>query len=158
MDSAATSTEPGSHELASDVVAARATPPSFERGIIDTSVVLDLEHLDRERLPAQTLITAITLAELAAGPSAADDDLERARRQERLLWVAATWDPLPFDGDAARAYGTIFAAVRAAGRQARPRIADLFIAAIAAAHRLPVYTRNPSDFRGLEDLIPIVPV
>lgn len=139
-------------------LATAAVPAPFERGILDTSVVIDLEDIDPERLPLETFITTITVAELAAGPYATDDDTERARRQERLLWAVATWEPLPFDGDAARAYGTIFAAVRSAGRQARPRLADLLIAAIAASRGLPVYSRNPSDFRGLEAVVPIVPV
>ncbi|GIW20587.1 MAG: hypothetical protein KatS3mg065_0883 [Chloroflexota bacterium] len=129
-----------------------------ERGILDTSVLIDIEHLDPERLPTETFITAISLAELAAGPQATEDEAERARRQERLLWAATTWEPLPFDGQAARSYGTVFAAVRAAGRRARPRLADLFIAAIALSRGLPLYTRNPDDFRGLEALVPIVVV
>lgn len=105
------------------------------------------EKVNPERPPSETLITTVTVAELAAGPYATDDDMERARRQERLLWAAATWEPLPFDADAARAYGTIFAAVRSAGRQAHPRLADLLIAALAASRAFALYSRNPSDFR-----------
>lgn len=100
----------------------------------------------------------ISLAALAAGPQATEDEAERARRQERLLWAATTWDALPLDGEAARSYGTAFATVRAAGRRARPRLPDLFIAAIAVSRGLPPYTRNPDGFRGLEELPPIVAV
>jgi predicted nucleic acid-binding protein len=128
------------------------------RGLLDTSVVIDHDSLDPEQLPDESAICAVTVAELAAGPLATDDAQERARRQERLQWVTATWDPLPFDADAARAYGRVFAAVRASGRTARSRFADLLIAATAAAHRLPLYTRNPEDFAGLEGVVQIVEV
>jgi len=83
------------------------------------------------------------------------DDAERARRQDRLLWAASTWDPLPFDAQAARAYGLVFAAARRAGRTSRARLADLLIASTAIANDLPLYTRNPVDFAGLEELLRI---
>jgi predicted nucleic acid-binding protein len=123
------------------------------RGLLDTSVLIDIDTLNPESLPDESSIAAITLAELAAGPHATTDREERARRQDRLQWAAATWDPLPFDGEAARMYGRIFAAARTAGRSARPRLADLLIASTAAANGLPLYTRNPSDFAGLENLV-----
>ena len=128
------------------------------RGLLDTSVLIDIGVLDPESLPDESSITAITLAELAAGPHATIDREERARRQDRLQWAAATWDPLPFDAEAARMYGRVFAATRTAGRSTRPRLADLFIASIAAANDLPLYTRNPADFAGLENLVVIKPV
>jgi predicted nucleic acid-binding protein len=114
------------------------------RGLLDTSVIVEHNRVDPAVLPDESAISATTLAELAAGPHATDDDLERTRRQDRLQWASATWDPLPFDADAARAYARIFAASRAAGRTSRTRVADLLIAATAAAHGLPLYTRNPS--------------
>ncbi len=132
------------------------TEPS--RGLLDTSVIIDLDDLDPAQLPDETSIAAVTLAELAAGPHAATTDDERARRQDRLQWTTATWDPLPFDADVARMYGRVFAAVKSAGRSSRPRLADLYIAATAAAHNLPLYTRNPSDFVGLENLVTIISV
>ena len=124
-------------------------------GLLDTSVVIDLDRIDSDRLPYECAIAAITLAELAAGPHATDDENERARRQDRLQWAATTWDPLPFDTDAARMYGRVFAAVRASGRTARSRLADLLIAAIAAANDLPLYTRNPKDFVDLDRLVDV---
>ncbi len=130
-------------------------PTEPRRGLLDTSVVIDLHVIDPSRLPDESSIAAVTLAELAAGPHAAQTDDERARRQDRLQWAAATWDPLPFDADVARVYGRIFAAVKAAGRTTRPRLADLFIAATAAAHGLSLYTRNPGDFVGLESLVDV---
>lgn len=130
-----------------------------ERGLIDTSVVIDLESLDPDDLPRQIAVSSITMAELAAGPHAASDPAERARRQERLQRAEATFDALPFDAAAARAYGRAWAAVHTAGRKARGRRAvDLMIAAVAIATQLPLYTRNPSDFSGLDDLLDIVAV
>lgn len=128
------------------------------RGLLDTSVVIDHDVVDPALLPDESAIAAITLAELAAGPHATEDKEERARRQDRLQWVASTWDPLPFDGDAARMYGRMFAAARAARQTSRSRLADLLIAATAAANGLPVYTRNPSDFDALKAIVKVVRV
>lgn len=128
------------------------------RGLLDTSVVIDHDLLDAGVLPDESAISAVTLAELGAGPNAADDDVERARRQDRLQWASATWDALPFDADAARAYGRVFAATRAAGRTGRARPADLLIAATAAANGLVLYTRNPVAFAGLDGIVEVVAV
>src|SRR5271165_5130204 len=129
------------------------------RGIIDTSVVIDLERIDPGDLPLEVAVSAMTLAELAAGPHAKDDPNERGRRQDRLQRAEAAFDPLPFDSDAARAYGRIYAAVTGLGRKARgPRALDLLIAATACAVHLPLYTRNPHDFRGIDDLVEVVPL
>jgi predicted nucleic acid-binding protein len=99
------------------------------------------------------------MAERAAGPHATDDAAERARRQDRLQRAEAAFDPLPFDIEAARAYGRIYAAVISVGRKGRgPRAVDLLIAATASAARLPLYTRNPEDFRGLEDVMEVIAV
>lgn len=125
------------------------------RGLLDTSLVIDLDRVDPDRLPEESAITAVTLAELAAGPHATRDEDERARRQDRLQWAATIWDPLPFDTDAARLYGRVFAAVRAAGRATRPRLADLLIAATAASNDLPIFTRNPREFEGLEQIVDV---
>jgi predicted nucleic acid-binding protein len=100
----------------------------------------------------------VTLAELAAGPHATENKDERARRQDRLQWAAATWDPLPFDADSARMYGRVFAAARAAGQSSRARLADLLFALTAAANGLPLCTRNPSDFAALKRILKVVKV
>jgi predicted nucleic acid-binding protein len=128
------------------------------RGLLDTSVLIDHDVIDPRSLPPESAISAVSLAELAAGPHATDDDEERARRQDRLQWVATTWDALPFDGEAARAYGRVFAAARATGRSSRARLADLLIASVAAASGLDLYTRNPTDFAGLEQVVDVVPL
>ena len=133
--------------------------PGHRRGIIDTSVVIDLERVDPAGLPSELAISAVTLAELAAGPHATADAAERARRQDRLQRTEATFEPLPLHGAAARAYGRIYAAVAATGRKTRgPRAFDLLIAASALAGELPLYTRNPGDFAGLGGLVEIVAV
>ena len=127
--------------------------------MLDTSVVIDLDEIDSERLPIEMGVSAITMAELAAGPHATSDPQERARRQDRLQRAEATFEPFPFDADAARAYGRVYAAVVTAGRKARgARAVDLLIAATAHAVQLPLYTRNPDDFKALDDLIEIVTV
>ncbi len=134
-----------------------ADPQRATRGLLDTSVVIELDRLDAASLPDELAISTITLAELAAGPHAAADASERARRQERLQQTEATFEPLPFDAGAARAYGRIYAAVSIAGRKARGRRAvDMLVAAIALSHEIPLYTRNPDDFVGLTQLLEII--
>ena len=133
--------------------------PRPPKGLIDTSVVIDMERIDPTDLPIEIAISAITLAELAAGPHATTDPRERARRQDRLQRAEATFDPQPDDATGARAFGRIYAAVTAAGRKARGRRAfDLVIAATAVASNLPLYTRNPGDFAGLSELLDVVSI
>lgn len=128
------------------------------RGVLDTSVLIDHDLIAAEQLPDESAITSVTLAELAAGPHATENPDERARRQDRLQWATATWDPLPFDEESARMYGRVFAATRAAGQSSRARLADLFIASTAAANGLPLYTRNPSDFGALRGILKVVKI
>lgn len=129
------------------------------RGLVDTSVIIDLEHVAASDLPEELAVSAITMTELAAGPHATADSEERARRQDRLQRAEATFDALPVDAEVARAYGRVYTAVAGAGRNARgARSLDLLIAATALASDLPLYTRNPGDFRGIESLVEIVSV
>lgn len=130
----------------------------LDQGLLDTSVVVDLELLDAAQLPKEVAISVITLAELCAGPSATNDVPERARRQDRLQRTEAAFDPLPFDVEAARAYGRVYAAVLDQGRKPRRRFADLLIASTALATQLPLVTRNAEDFVGLEGLLTIVEI
>jgi predicted nucleic acid-binding protein len=127
--------------------------PAVLRGLLDTSVVIALEQLSPGQLPGEPAISAVTLAELAAGPHATDDEDERARRQDRLQRVEALMEPLPLDAAAARAYGRVYAATRAHRRKPRgARALDLLIASVALAHGLPLFTRNPDDFEHLRGL------
>jgi tRNA(fMet)-specific endonuclease VapC len=127
--------------------------PRPDLGILDTSAVISLSRLpDASTLPAEPLITAVTLAELSVGPLVARDDGERAARQAHLQQAEADFDPLPFDAQAARAFGQVAASLRRTGRKTAARAYDAMIAAIAVAHDLPVYTCNPADFSGIDGL------
>jgi predicted nucleic acid-binding protein len=105
--------------------------------------------------------------ELSAGPhevrpnaeqSAYDEIEERARRLDVLQRAESEFDPIPFDAQAARAYGRVAAAVIAAGRKPRRRFADLMIAATAIVEELALFTTNPDDYLGMERLLTVVPV
>ena len=133
--------------------------------LLDTSAVIDFEDLDGRQVASELEcdyaslapgISAITLAELAAGPHATGDAEVRAVRQARLQWVESTFDPFPFDADASRAYGVIYGRVRGMGRKPRKRLADLLIAAVASANGLPLVTRNPDDFAGLAAHVTVI--
>ena len=127
--------------------------PRAPRGVLDTSTVIRLSEIsDPMLLPAEPLITAVTLAELSVGPLVAGDERERSARQAHLQQAEADFDPLPFDAAAARAFGRVAASLRRAGRKPAARAYDAMIAAIALAHDLPVYTCNPDDFTGIDGL------
>jgi predicted nucleic acid-binding protein len=131
---------------------------THDAGVLDTSVIAALRLYDRSEFPDTVLVTAITLGELSYGPHATDDPVKRAGRVGILQHVEATFDPLPYDPAAARLYGQIAAAVRAAGREPRKRSSDLMIAATAASNQLPLYTANPDDFKGAEAFVEVVGV
>ena len=142
-------------------------PAEYAQGLLDTNIVILRKWLDPEELPAEVAITAITLAELSAGPHEVrrneeqdtyDEYTERGRRLDVLQRAENEFDPIPFDAEAARIYGRVCAAVIGAGRKPRRRIADLMIAAIAIAEELPLFTTNPDDYKGLDGLLTVVPV
>jgi len=121
-------------------------------GVLDTSTLVLIDRLDPDSLPAEPVITAVTLAELSVGPLVASDDEERAARQLRLQQAEASFEPLAFDAQAARSFGGVAASLRRSGRKTRSRAFDALIAATAIANDLPVYTCNPSDFEGIDGL------
>lgn len=122
-------------------------------GLLDTSTVILLPRLrDPGVLPDAPVISAITLAELSVGPLLATTDAERAARLAHLQQAEADFEPLPFDADAARAFGQVAASLRQAGRKVSARAYDAMIAAVAIANDLPLYTCNPADFSGIEGL------
>lgn len=137
------------------------------QGLLDTNIVILRRWVITDELPDEMAISAITLAELSAGPhevrpwseqGAYEEHAERARRLDVLQRAENEFDPIPFDAEAARAYGRVTAAVIAAGRKPRRRAADLMIASTAIAARLALFTTNPDDFKGLDRLLMIVPV
>lgn len=137
------------------------------QGLIDTNIMILRRWINPDELPAEMAISAITLAELSAGPhevrrndeqSAYDEFTERARRMDVLQRAENEFDPIPFDAEAARIYGRLCAAVVSIGRKPRRRVADLMIASTAAAEGLPLFTTNPDDYRGLDEVLTVVAV
>jgi len=122
---------------------------------LDTSVVI---ASDAPSLDGELAVSAVTLAELHFGVLVAADAGARAERLRRLALVERLFDPLPVDEAVAREYGVLAAAVVTAGRQPRVRVMDLLIAATARAHGARLYTRNPGNLLGLEELVDVVPV
>jgi tRNA(fMet)-specific endonuclease VapC len=121
--------------------------------MLDTSTVIVLGEIsDPTELPDESVISAITLAELSVGPHVAPDDAERSARQQHLQQAEADFDVVPFDGDCGRAFGGVAAALRASGRKSAARAYDALIAASAIAHGVPLYTCNPDDFGGIPRL------
>jgi predicted nucleic acid-binding protein len=143
------------------------TAEPARRGLLDTNIMILRSRIAPEELPDEVAISAVTLAELSAGPHEVRPDTEqdtyseaaeRARRLDVLQRAEHEFDPIPFDTDAARAYGRVTAAAIAAGRKPRRRAVDLMIAATAIAAELPLYTKNPDDFAGLDHLVTVIPV
>lgn len=127
-------------------------------GVLDTCTYIDLGLIDPQTLPRVPEISAVTMAELHQGVAMATDEAERAARTEKLSAAVADFEPLPFDTEAAARYGTLVASVLAEGRSPRPRRLDLMIAATASIRGIPLYTRNPDDFRGLHGSVTVVAV
>ena len=122
-------------------------------GLLDTSTLILLSRLrDPSALPERPLISAITLAELSVGPLVAGNETERAARLAHLQQAEADFDPLPFDADAARAFGRVAASLHRSGRKPSARAYDAMIAAVALANELPLYTCNPDDFASIDGL------
>jgi predicted nucleic acid-binding protein len=128
------------------------------RGLIDTNLVIQLAAIDPGQLPEEMVISAVTLAELSAGPHHADTPTERAKRINILQHVERVFDPLPFDANAGRRFGMVTSLVLGAGRKTRIRIADLMIASVAIDNGLPLYTTNPDDYVGVESVLRVVAV
>jgi len=138
-------------------------------GLLDTNIMILRSRIAPDELPDEMAISAVTLAELSAGPHQVRPDTERdayfeaaerARRLDVLQRAEHEFDPIPFDADAARAYGRVTAAVVAAGKKPRRRAVDLMMTATATAIAagLPLYTTNPDDFAGLDHLVTVIQV
>ncbi len=124
-----------------------------DRGMLDTFTVIMLGRLDDPTaLPRDSIISAVTLAELSVGPLVAHTDAERAARQRHLQQAEADFEAVPFDAAAARAFGSVAASLRRSGRKPAARAYDALIAATAIARQVPLFTCNPADFTGIEGL------
>lgn len=131
--------------------------PVFDHALLDTSIVIDYPAQSVAAHTTSAAVSTITLAELAYGLNTSDP-LVNAAREQRYHWISNTFDPIPFDANAARTYGALCASVRAAGRDPKPRRFDLLIAAVAVALQIPLITRNEKDFRGIHDSLTLVVV
>ncbi len=107
-----------------------------ERGVLDTSTVILLRNI----------------TELSVGPLVATNEKERTARQAHLQQAEADFNPLPFDAEAARAFGQVAASLRRSGRKVAARSFDAMIAATAMSNDLAVHTCNPADFEGIDGL------
>lgn len=145
----------------------RLSVEQHRQGLLDTNIMILRKWVDPQELPEEVAISAVTLAELSAGPHEVrrneeqtdyDEHAERARRLDVLQRAENEFDPVPFSAEAARIYGRVCAAVITAGRKPRRRVADLMIAAIAIAEDLPLFTTNPDDFKGLDEILTVVAV
>lgn len=125
------------------------------RAILDTSVLI---ATDVPPLEGELAISAAALAELHFGVLVTSDAAVRAERLRRLAVFERSFTALPVDEAVAASYGQLAAALVASGRRPRSRVMDLLIAATAHAHSARLYTRNPDDLAGLEQLVEIVAV
>ena len=129
------------------------TSEHASRGMLDTSTVILLGRInDPATLPDESVISAVTLAELSVGPHLAKSDDDRAARQAHLQQAESDFDVLAFDARCARAFGAVAAALRASGRKPAARAYDALIAASAIAYGLPLYSCSPADFDTIPQL------
>lgn len=126
-------------------------------GLLDTSALVLLDRIPVTALPDEIRISAVTLAEIAAGPSAATTSRELSLRVARLQHVESAFIIVPFDADCSRAFALVADDLRRSGRKAGSRAFDALIGATSIAHGLPLYTCNPRDFDGIDgiDLVAI---
>lgn len=114
------------------------------QALLDTSVVIALgrgEPLALPDPPAEATISVVTLCGLHRGVLAAPPD-EQAARLAVLAYTERTFKALAVDERVASEYGRISQATAGTGRDVRRHLADLLIAATAAAHGLLLLTRD----------------
>lgn len=123
------------------------------RGLLDTSTVILLGRIDDPAdLPEESVVSAVTLAELSVGPHVARTAKERVARQAHLQQAESDFETIAFDAGAARVFGRVAASLRSTGRKPAARAYDALIAAAAIAEDVPLYTCNPGDFAGIDGL------
>src|SRR5277367_4005146 len=119
------------------------------RGLLDTSVFIALESarpIQSELLPEQSAISAVTVGELQAGVLAASESDVRARRLATLQTLGDI-EVLAVDETVAASWALLRVHLAESGR--RLNVNDLWIAATALAHRIPVVTQD-DDFGPVE--------
>jgi predicted nucleic acid-binding protein len=129
------------------------------QGLLDTSVLVAIENgrsLRTEAMPKTTAISVVTKAELRVGIFAAED-IETRDRRLMTFELANRIVALPVDEAVSRAWAQMRAYVGAAGQKVG--INDMWIAATAAAHEIPVLTQD-GDFDALNGVagLTVIPV
>jgi len=126
--------------------------------LVDTCVWIDVERgalapADVAALTASepVFISPVTLAELRFGAEIAQDPGIRQRRLTALRRLARR-PLLPIDGTTGDIFGSLAAQIKAAGRQHRYRVQDLWLASQALQHDCRLLTRNPHDFEDIPGL------
>jgi predicted nucleic acid-binding protein len=130
-------------------VSAADPPLVAQRGVLDTSVFIAAESgrpLRYQVLPEEAVSTVITLAELNAGVLAATTSSIRAQRL-RTLTRLASMELLSVDIPAAELWAQM--RVYLAEQRRHINVNDLWIAAIAVSHALPIVTQV-DDFAALD--------
>jgi predicted nucleic acid-binding protein len=126
------------------------------RALLDTSFVISLargEDLPLDDPPEEAAISAVTLCGLHHGVLVASDE-QRPGRLATLVFAERRFAALPVDAGIAPRYGQLVAEARRR-RGRRLRTADALIAATAAAHSLPLITRD-RDFAKLDGVDAII--
>lgn len=129
------------------------------RGLLDTSVLIAIESgrsLRTEAIPETVAISVVTKAELRLGIFAAESIEVRDRRLVTFE-LANRIVSLPIDEAVSRAWAQMRAYAGAA--QQKVRVNDMWIAATAAAHGIPVLTQD-GDFDALNGVagLTVIPV
>jgi len=126
--------------------------------LVDTCVWVDVERgalapADVAALTASepVFISPVTLAELRFGAEIAQDPGIRQRRLTALRRLARR-PLLPIDGTTGDIFGSLAAHIKAAGRQHRYRVQDLWLASQALQHTCRLLTRNKHDFEDIPGL------
>jgi len=133
--------------------------PSALRGLLDTSVFVAIERdtdLRSEAMPLTGAASVVTKAELRAGIFAADD-IETRDRRIKTLELVTRIPLLPVDDEVSNAWAQMRAYLAASGRRVKAN--DMWIAATAAAHEIPVVTQD-ADFDALNGVagLTVIPV
>lgn len=126
--------------------------------LIDTCAWIDVEQGALAPADVATLtrdepvfLSPVTIAELRFGAEVAKDPGMRQKRLAALRRLQRK-PLLPLDGATGDIFGSLAAAIKAAGRQHRYRVQDLWIASQAVQHGFGLLTRNRRDFEDIPGL------